>query len=367
MRREHIIREINRFSDQWCQTLAQEQSSVLSGVGVWVLLATLLDGADGQARAELETATGLPQHEAVEALNNLFELLEPFDGLKTAVAIWVDESISLLPKFVNRLVNVTVDVLPENQSVLDQWAAENTDRLIETFPITISEDTVVLLASALLARGKWEYPFDEYDGVLSANFSELDRAAVIDDGSTRISRVRIAATNGLDIHLVTGGETDAPSSVLSAGFAELQQSASVIPGSKLSVGEKIGCLEATVGKAVASSLSVRLKPFHIESNHDLTQHFELFGLQAASTIDAAHFPYMSNTPLTVSNGGQAAMIEFGPVGFEAAAITAFDLRACDPPEKEDQLLLISNFDRPFGFIVVHRETKLAIFSGWVDE
>lgn len=367
---EHVVREINRLSDQWCQTLSPEQSSVISGLGVWVLLATLLEGADGPARTELEAATGLEQFEAAATLNDLFSLLEQLDGLRAAIAIWVHESIVLLPDFVSKFSKVTVDVLPESQGVLDQWAADNTDQLIEKFPAEIDEDTLVLLASALLAKGKWQSPFDEYEGVLTASFAELDLAAVVDDGSTRISRVRIAATNGFDVHLIAGSETDTPASVLSAGFAELRKSASVLPGSALKAGEKVGCLEAKVGKAVASSLSVRLNQFHIESSHDLSEHFEAFGLQAASADDGDHFPGISATPLTVRNGAQAATIDFGPQGFEAAAITVMDLLlsdCCEGPEEAEHLLLVSDFDRPFGFIVLHRETQLALFSGWVAE
>ncbi len=104
--------------------------------------------------------------------------LEGMEELKAAFAIWIQGSIELLPEFVSKMSQVKVAPLPP-QTELDQWAAKATDQLIKEFPLTVNSDAPIILASALVAKGKWVVPFKEQNGDLTVSFSDLNKAAIL--------------------------------------------------------------------------------------------------------------------------------------------------------------------------------------------
>ncbi len=62
------------------------------------------------------------------------------------------------------------------------------------------------------------------------------------------------------------------------------------------------------------------------------------------------------------------LARFFAEGFEATAVTAFDvcLTGAPPPDRYEVTLVNATFDRPFGFLAVHRPSRLAVVAGWVD-
>ncbi|MEU0896593.1 hypothetical protein [Streptomyces massasporeus] len=59
------------------------------------------------------------------------------------------------------------------------------------------------------------------------------------------------------------------------------------------------------------------------------------------------------------------MAKFGASGFEAAAVTAFGAVAGGLPDLRYVTTQISAaFDRPFGFLALHRHTRLVLTAGW---
>ncbi|WP_332838981.1 hypothetical protein [Nocardia bovistercoris] len=53
-------------------------------------------------------------------------------------------------------------------------------------------------------------------------------------------------------------------------------------------------------------------------------------------------------------------------GFEAAAVTAIGMARAAAPSQSRRIRCVEvTFDRPFGFLAVHRPTGLAIVAGWV--
>ncbi|MGW3015317.1 hypothetical protein [Streptomyces longwoodensis] len=62
------------------------------------------------------------------------------------------------------------------------------------------------------------------------------------------------------------------------------------------------------------------------------------------------------------------MARFGARGFEAAAVTAFDMAGGGMPDLRHVTTRISAvFDRPFGFLALHRHTRLVLAAGWVTD
>ena len=62
------------------------------------------------------------------------------------------------------------------------------------------------------------------------------------------------------------------------------------------------------------------------------------------------------------------LARFFAEGFEAAAVTAFGAIPTGgrPIESYEITVVEADFDQPFGFIAVHRPSRLAVVAGWVN-
>ena len=92
----------------------------------------------------------------------------------------------------------------------------------------------------------------------------------------------------------------------------------------------------------------------------------LFGLATASDARTGHFAGVSDVPLAVSEARQAITASFSAEGFRAAAVTAVAMAPAGLPDQTAKLVDV-RFDRPFGFLAVHRDTGLVLTAGWVTD
>ena len=91
----------------------------------------------------------------------------------------------------------------------------------------------------------------------------------------------------------------------------------------------------------------------------------MFHLEA--TRHGRPFPGISDDSLVVSAAAQDAMAEFTETGFRAAVVTAVAMRLASMRRMNeyDVRRVTVTFDRPYGFLAVHRETGLVLVAGWV--
>ncbi|WP_323139134.1 MULTISPECIES: hypothetical protein [Streptomyces] len=99
----------------------------------------------------------------------------------------------------------------------------------------------------------------------------------------------------------------------------------------------------------------------------LLERADLFGLATAADTSRGHFPGISDQPLAVSAARQSATATFGPLGFRAAAVTVMPYAAgsVPPPPPYRAQRIAALYDRPFGFLAVHRASGLVLAAGWV--
>jgi len=192
---------------------------------------------------------------------------------------------------------------------------------------------------------------------------DLGAAAVLDDA---VARVIVEGDGDLDVHLLIGDQH--PAEVLAAGLRELSgegRARSVTESDSGRTGLNVRRVESWIQKDI---LRVELPSFEIKTHHDLLEQTELFGLRALTDPVTSHLPLLSPVPLYVSDGAQDVVARFFAEGFEAAAVTAFEVAITGAPPDEDQQVTLATviFDRPFGFLAVHRPSRLAVVAGWVD-
>ncbi|MFC8346508.1 serpin family protein [Streptomyces sp. NPDC057280] len=378
---------MNGLTTRWAG--ASEGGTVFSAAGVWPLLAFLADGADGAARAELAEAVGVPADRSAPAARELLTAMGRMRGLDSALGLWTKRTLELRERWEAGLPAEAHGVLTgdeaEDGAALDAWAAKRTGGLIEGMPVRVTRDTEMVLASASALRTEWLRPFEDWpmwpetgpwaDRQLAGLYRRsalLDRVGVADTAAGHVTEVKVYGDNAIDVHLLLGEEGMAPGRVLGAGVDILARRVAVLPGPQLPYGE-VGPGLSVVRKRSAwpepPTLNVATVGFDVRALHDLLELHRVFGLTSAMETGRGHFPGITaTTPLAVESAKQTAMARFTALGFRAAAVTAFGAAAGGPAQLSWITTRVdARFDRPFGFLAVHRHTRLVLSAGWVTE
>jgi serine protease inhibitor len=341
---------------------------------LWPLLALLASAADEQAGDELAEALGRPVDTAQREALELIDVLRTGVSTTAALGLWTRDGIPLHEEWASGLPQGVVRTLTD-QSALDQWASAETDGLIDKFPLEITPATVLVLASALAARVKWRTPFEGYprdrnwesaqpdQQQLSRTTYDLGIAAVLDG---TVTRVVVEGDGDVDVHLLLGDQL--PAEVLAVGLRELSGEAEVLLAADRDGGGPGLTVQRVPSTDPDDLVCLALPSFAITAKHDLMNNVDLFGLRSLTESNTSHLPLLSPVPLFVSEGAQNVLARFFAEGFEAAAVTAFgiSLGSLPPTERYEITRVDVTFDRPFGFIAVHRPSRLAVVAGWVS-
>jgi len=381
-----VVQAVNGLTSRWVRELPPG-NTVVSGLGLWPLLALLATAADEPGRTELAAAAGVePAGAATQALQ-LMQTVDASNDLHAALGVWVHQQLKLSESFGTLipadLTGTLTGDLAADKAKLDAWAAEHTDDLIREMPLEVTPDLAVVLASALSLKTTWTRPFKEqikrqYDGPwaggswhwLERTDHELDSVRIHPDGLTVIT---VQGDADVDVLLGIGAPQTAHSEVL-AGLVDAsyrpsdgQPGSALIeqgePGQEIAAGVKIGQTTARTPE-----LKLSLPSFSVKVEHDLLAQRELFGLSAVATDPGAsgHFSGISPEPLAVGQAKQTVLARFFATGFEAAAVTAVGMLRSSMPTKQARRLDVE-LNRPFAFVAVHRDSRLPIVAGWIAQ
>jgi hypothetical protein len=369
-----------------------EGASVSSPLGVWLLLAALVSAADGDHRAALEEVLGCPAGEASELLAAF--MAAPPPALKAAIAVWVRvvDTTEELAGWVRGLPPAVQSGFMPTQEEANAWAEKNTLGLIESFPVEIDELTRIVLASALATKVSWHVPFEvvpasEHLGAASPWRGRVER--VLWDshpaGNAMIARTRAAglvavhhalATEDLTVISVSADPGVPRAAVLEAAheIAAFARQAATPPGCSLfdlplGTGHSWEITERqtptyAAGERVERIAGASLPAWHAESRLDLLAS-ERFGTAPALEVMRQ---LIGARPDDETEAVQVAVASFTRYGFEAAAVTAFAVRAGAmlraPPERGIERTAVLRFDHPYAAVAIER---LPLFSAWVQE
>ncbi|WP_308012197.1 serpin family protein [Actinacidiphila acidipaludis] len=379
------MRAVNALTVRWARfALHPRTGGVLSAACVWPLLAFLGGAADGPARPELAAALEVDPDTALSRGRALTELLANQAGLSAALGVWTQDRVVLREEWLRRLPPAVVGRLTgdavKDRAELDAWADRATAGRVPRMPVGLDEATVMVLAAALTVETRWLRPFvtarlrprggpwfgRDLAG-LGRPGTDLDEVRVAATPHGRLTVFEVAGDNGIDVRLLMGEDGASPRVVLAAGERDLAGAYASTGGGSLPEGEAGPGVTIVRGPAWEDSLWVTTPAFTVESDHDLLRRPEVFGLKAATDSTRGHFPGISRTRLAMSRGRQTVTASFSAEGFEAAAVTAFEMRlGAGLPRSEARQVDVA-FDRPFAFLAVHRASRLILAAGWVAE
>ncbi|MFJ9850389.1 serpin family protein [Streptomyces sp. NPDC101150] len=384
----HAVRLVNRLTARWAGTRTGPEGTVFSATGLWPPLAFLADAADGPARTELADAVGVSAAEAAEAARGFLEALGSIRGTRTALGLWTRATLPLHAGWTARLPAGTTGTFSgdpaADRRTLDAWVEERTGGLIRSMPVALDEETELVLAAAQTVRTRWLQPFDESETVpdsgpwqgrhllgLCRTTSLPDRVAVAETPDGPLTVLKVLGDTGVDVHLVMGAPSMTPAQVVCHGIGALSGALAPVPGGRLPFGEAGPGVRVSTERSRTPEpvLDVCTVPFRVEAEHDLLARPALFGLSTASDTSRGHFPGIGPKPLAIGSAGQAALAVFDAEGFESASVTAFAAVATGMPPRPRYTVrrIEAVFDRPFGFLTVHRVSRLVLTAGWVAE
>jgi serine protease inhibitor len=385
-----VVGAVGKLTGRWVRELPPG-NTVVSGLGLWPLLALLATAADEPGRSELAEAVGVDAESAAQSAVELVHTIDQSADLHAAMAVWVHEQLKLSESFDTvvpaPLTGTLTGDLAADKAKLDAWAAEHTDGLIRKMPIEVTPDLAVVLASALSLKTTWTKPFKEqvkrqYDGPwaggswhwLERTDGDLDSVRrYADSPAGPLTVITVEGDADVDILLGIGAVDAERSDVLAAlvaasakpgdgqpGSALVEQGE---PGQEIAPGIKIGLTTTSV-----PDVKLSLPSFNVEVEHDLLALREIFGLTTVTGPPAGngHFSRISPDQLVVGSAKQTVLARFFATGFEAAAVTAMGLMRTSMPSHQARRLDVE-LARPFAFTAVLRESRLPIVTGWIEQ
>ncbi|MBO1753986.1 hypothetical protein [Allobranchiibius sp. CTAmp26] len=326
-----------RYADRFA-ALSSGKHHVGSPLGAWLVLALAAPAASGELADEIADALGADVDTAHHAASEL--LAHPHPAVSAAAAAWrrdgppgLDQWLATLPAEVE-----TGGVPTQDQA--DAWARDHTLGLIHRFPLN-TEESAVLLASALAARVTWATPFEIADaadllGPWSTTLHRVLRASrllghtafIANTERAGLVAVHSALADDLEVTSVIADPAVAAADVLAAAheIAAAEGHARAGPGAvslfDLPIGENA---QWTITEERAEERGERvdalLPAWSASSEHDLLTEASLGFVAAGDALQQlAGLPHPAKAV-------QSAVARYGRRGFEAAAVTVLGIPA----------------------------------------
>lgn len=400
-----MITAVARYA-QRLHEAAGERHHVASPLGAWLVLALCGPASSGAARAELAEVLGLDVDQAAAAASGLLSAPHPL--VAAAAGVWRREDVATeaLSKWLAGLPGTVDTGTLAGQADLDDWARRSTLGLIEKFPLELTAETMLVLATALATKISWDQPFDvapasalgphsawagTLSGVLRTPQQSRGHTQFIAtaDPAGEVAVHTAWARDGLLVTSVAALPGVPAADVLAAACQLASRIATGWPVARRSLFTlPLGpapLWEITEQQVQTTSPDGReerctavLPAWSADSTHDLSGHPGLgFGAAAAALASLAgldQFAYEAR---------QAAVARYSRTGFEAAAVTALSVAMSMPRFRTGVLRTAElRFGQPYAVVAVttdpddgveYRTPKasrwrgLPVFSAWITQ
>lgn len=158
---------INNYANNFFDKVDGESNFVCSPLGAWVLLAVAAKGNEAEytdvEKSRLETVLGLSIKKAASYASRL--LTEQNADVTLTGASWFSPEFVKSEVVQKVLKSYTDSYLETNthiptKSDLNEWVTTNTKNLITEFPIDITEETLLIAATAIVTKIEWAQKYD---------------------------------------------------------------------------------------------------------------------------------------------------------------------------------------------------------------
>lgn len=342
----------------------------LSPFSIRTALNMTYEGASGQTAREMRDVlqlvndSGIRRQQQRFISNKINQTNERYQ-LHTVNAIWVDNTARLMPEFESTITQTyqgsakQVDFINNAEAcraVINAWVEEKTnDRIKDLIPQNaLTPITRMVLTNAIYFKGTWQKAFDK-DFTQEAPFYDQNRVAG-----------KVLMMNKFDeesifpyfedqfaqyIELPYTGGTLSMQLILPAQMREEPMSDQGLLEHYLKIEKKLQ----------QTRVDVALPKFTIENKFELAPVLIKLGMNSAFDDGAEFYHMCENESLKIASVIHQSFVEVNESGTEAAAATAVIMVATD--SKVAPAIPSFRADRPFLFLIRHKETGEILFIG----
>lgn len=349
------------------ESLGEDNNFMVSPLSLSMALAMTWNGAAGKTKEAMQQTLkmdGFSDDELNSYYKKLREALlktDPSTKLSIANAIFTNQSVKINPDFINTnrsFYEAAVEAVdftrPETVSIINKWASDNTNGLIEKVIENTKPEDLMYLLNAIYFKGIWTSEFDK------KNTSE--RPFTYENGTRKnVEMMKQTAkfnyTNDGNLQLVQlpyGNQAFSMMVLLPAEDKKLQDVIATTRQEGYWENLKSGLHEAEV--------ELSLPKFKTEYSKRLNEVLTKMGMGIAFA-NVADFSRMSDTPAKIDFVKQDTYISTDELGTEAAAVTTIGMIMTSLPVNPEKVVF--NANRPFLYLIQENSTGAILFMGAV--
>jgi serine protease inhibitor len=363
-----VVDANTRFSFKLFNQIYQQQENqniVISPASISAALSMTYNGAKGETQEAIANTlelSGISLEDINQGNLELKQSLETTDEkitLNIANSLWLDQSTSFLPDFIQRVAESYKAELtqldfsdPNSAAEVNNWVTDKTNNKIDKIVDRIEPNQILFLINAVYFKAPWRTPFSEA-ATEAAPFTLLDGSTKQHPLMNHSGDYGYFETNTLQaIHLPYGEGR--------WGFYVF------LPKTGMTLASFYETLTAENWEEWMKELrynyvpgSITLPRFTLEYDIALNDTLKALGMEMAFDPQQSDFSGMTETPATISQVKHKTFIEVNEEGTEAAAVTSVGIVATSVPPPPFSMVV----DRPFFCAIRDNETGTILFMG----
>lgn len=352
-------------------TYDEIENVFISPTSALLALLMLYNGADGETKAEIESALKLDGYsvEDINAASNkqMHDLQTKDESIEVVIAnsFWINDKYSFRDEFANKITEhyeATIEEIniadSESAQRINEWVKQQTnDKITDIVEAPLPEDLLAYILNALYFNGTWKYEFDQ---------------------SLTTEKIFYAPNGEIEIPFMTLTEelpyfeTEEFQAVKLPYGSELLSMLILLPNENGSMTNLIQSLsnnwENWQGQFEQTEGTVIMPKFSLEFEVILNDILQQLGMKAAFDAHQADFSKMAEATerIYISEVKQKTYIDVHEEGTEAAATTSVEVRLTSAP-LEGEVPFYMEINRPFLFVIQDEENKQILFIGTMQQ
>ncbi|MFT6400095.1 MAG: serpin B [Bradymonadia bacterium] len=356
-------------ADLWGEVIAEHDGNALvSPASVFLALLMTEAGAAGTTQEQMDDVLQLPRGSQHAAAGKLTALLQNDEGptIRIANRVWVESSwlARLQPEFVSTLQSAyaaeagVVPFMGDSEGAraqINEWVSGQTETKIPELLPQGSIDSLVrlVLTNTVYFHASWNTAFNTANTETGQFETEAGPVAV-PMMNQRTSLPFVENDSWMAVEVPYAEDEWSMIAVLPKDGADVD----------------LAAVPAAFARAQAEPIALSFPRFTYRHAFSVAEPMQRLGMTEAFDADAADFSAMAQLErdqrLYISKALHEAVVEFTETGTEAAAATAIIMTERGGVREEPEYREVS-FDRPFDFVIQHRETGTILFMGHVED
>lgn len=350
------------------ERVGKDRNFMISPLSLSMALAMTRNGAAGETEAAMTETLKLTPFNDEEAINSYYSKLreallatDPSTKLSIANSIWTNKHIVIKPAFVaaNRdYFHSTVEAVdfadPATVGRINQWAADNTQQLIDHVLDETDPMALMYLLNAIYFKGIWTSQFDKKQ-TQKAPFAYENGNVKQVDMMQQKAEFNYSENDAMQmVELPYGNQAFSMVVLLPKAGNNLRDINDL-----LREGSAWSTLNSSRRRAL---VDLRLPRFKTEYNIRLNDLLTDMGMGVAFSPGQADFSRMSDLEAFISFVDQFTYISTDEEGTEAAAVTVVGVELTSVgPSRE----VLFNANHPFIYLIREQSTGAILFMGAV--